>query len=88
MHPVERYGSDDARSMVANNTSAFNCRPDGGSAAWSEHAYGRALDVNTVQNPGVPRLDTPAPEVDRDAVHLLGREASCAVPDRSSCSPR
>jgi hypothetical protein len=30
MHPVERYGSDDARSMVANNTSAFNCRRVGG----------------------------------------------------------
>ena len=50
---VDAYGSDDARSMAANNTSAYNCRRTTGGTAWSEHAYGRALDVNPVQNPYV-----------------------------------
>ena len=39
--------------MAANNTSAFNCRPVAGTSRWSEHAYGRAIDVNPVQNPYV-----------------------------------
>ncbi|HEU4943495.1 MAG TPA: M15 family metallopeptidase [Gaiellaceae bacterium] len=50
---VEVYrGSDDA-SMRADNTSAFNCRYVEGTNRWSEHAYGRAIDVNTVENPYV-----------------------------------
>jgi len=50
---VEAYGGDDARSMAANSTSAYNCRRTTGGTAWSEHAYGRALDINPVQNPYV-----------------------------------
>ena len=50
---VEAYGGDDARSMAANNTSAYNCRRTTGGTGWSEHAYGRALDLNPVQNPYV-----------------------------------
>ena len=50
---VERSrGSDDA-SMAADNTSGFNCRLVGGTNRWSEHAYGRAIDVNPVENPYV-----------------------------------
>ena len=53
MVPVARYrGSDDA-SMAADNTSAFNCRRSTGGTSWSEHSYGRALDINPVQNPYV-----------------------------------
>jgi poly-gamma-glutamate synthesis protein (capsule biosynthesis protein) len=50
---VDEYGGDDDRSMAANNTSAYNCRTVAGSTAWSQHAYGRALDLNPVQNPYV-----------------------------------
>jgi hypothetical protein len=40
--------------MVADNTSAFNCRWRAGSpGVWSQHAYGRAIDVNPVENPYV-----------------------------------
>lgn len=45
-------GSDDA-SMAADNTSAFNCRPISRGVGWSEHAYGRAIDLNPVENPYV-----------------------------------
>jgi hypothetical protein len=50
---VDEYGGDDLASMAANNTSAFNCRLAQGSSRWSEHAYGRAIDINPVQNPYV-----------------------------------
>jgi hypothetical protein len=53
MQPVDAYrGSDDA-SMAADNTSAFNCRAAvaAGPKSWSEHAYGRAIDVNPLENP-------------------------------------
>jgi hypothetical protein len=45
-------GSDDA-SMAADNTSAFNCRRVTGGTGWSQHSYGRAVDINPVQNPYV-----------------------------------
>lgn len=51
--PVDRFGSSDDASMAANNTSGFNCRPTTGGSRWSEHAYGRAIDLNPVQNPYV-----------------------------------
>jgi hypothetical protein len=48
MRLVDAYGADDHRSMDADNTSAFNCRFVAGSGRWSEHAYGRAIDVDPV----------------------------------------
>jgi hypothetical protein len=51
MQPVEAYGADDDRSMAADNTSAFNCRRVEGTRSWSEHAYGRAIDINPLENP-------------------------------------
>jgi poly-gamma-glutamate synthesis protein (capsule biosynthesis protein) len=53
MRLVDRYQGDDGRSMAANNTSGFNCRRVAGADRWSEHAYGRAIDINPVQNPFV-----------------------------------
>jgi peptidoglycan L-alanyl-D-glutamate endopeptidase CwlK len=42
---------DDDLSMIANNTSAFNYRLKTGGTTLSNHATGRAVDINTVQNP-------------------------------------
>jgi hypothetical protein len=53
MVPIEAYGGSDFRSIEADNTSAFNCRRATGSTSWSEHAYGRAIDVNPIENPYV-----------------------------------
>ena len=55
MEPVARYGGSDNRSMAADNTSGFNCRyaVTTGPKTWSVHAYGEAIDVNTVENPYV-----------------------------------
>jgi len=51
MKLIDEYGADDDRSMAANNTSAFNCRPVTGGSGWSEHSYGWAIDINPIQNP-------------------------------------
>jgi D-alanyl-D-alanine carboxypeptidase len=51
--PVDAYGASDFRSIEADNTSAFNCRYVEGTTRWSEHAYGRAIDVNPIENPYV-----------------------------------
>lgn len=51
MVPVDVYGGDDFRSIEADNTSAFNCRAATGTSHWSEHAYGRAIDLDPLENP-------------------------------------
>ena len=53
MQPVDAYGGSDSRSIDADNTSAFNCRAATGSTRWSDHAFGRAIDVNPIENPYV-----------------------------------
>jgi hypothetical protein len=54
MRLVDRYGADDRTSMQHDNTSAFNCRWRAGQpGVWSQHAFGRAIDVNPVENPYV-----------------------------------
>jgi hypothetical protein len=54
MRLIDHYGGDDHRSMAADNTSAFNCREVAGKpGVWSQHAYGRAIDINTIENPYV-----------------------------------
>ena len=65
MKLVDAYGGSDARSMEANNTSAFNCRKVSGTDRWSQHAYGRAIDINPVQNPYV-RGSTVEPAAGRE----------------------
>ena len=70
MHVVTREELDLAPTGDGNNTTAFVCRAARGSTSWSEHAYGRALDVNPFHNP-YARADVVLPElasayVDRD----------------------
>lgn len=70
VRPAWEFGGDDAASMRADNTSAFNCRPIGRGARWSEHAHGRAIDVNPLRNPWVRGDVVRPPEgrawIDRD----------------------
>lgn len=51
--PIAAYAGDDNKSMAADNTSAFNCRyaVANGPKTWSMHAYGEAVDINTLENP-------------------------------------
>ena len=75
---IDEFGGDDDRSMAANNTSAFNCRYVKGSTRWSQHAVGRAIDINPVQNPYITRggVDPPA---GRDYVRRDGNRQGVIV---------
>lgn len=53
MELIDRFGGDDHRSMAHDNTSGFNCRFVNGTARWSMHAYGKAIDINPRENPYV-----------------------------------
>jgi poly-gamma-glutamate synthesis protein (capsule biosynthesis protein) len=61
MQLVDKFDGADDRSMAANNTSAFNCRRKTGGQSLSEHAYGKAIDINPVQNPYVASSGTQPP---------------------------
>jgi hypothetical protein len=54
MRRIDAYAGNDFDSMADDNTSMFNCRKAYGSAKWSVHAFGKAIDVNTVENPYLP----------------------------------
>ncbi len=71
---VDDFGGDDDASMAANNTSAFNCRYVAGTTRWSNHATGRAIDINPIQNPWVSSRGVEPP-------------AGAAFTDRSSVRP-
>lgn len=56
-------GGDDDLLMAEDVTSAFNCRYVDGTTKWSNHASGRAIDINPFENPWVrsgARIDPPA----------------------------
>ncbi len=62
MRAVDDFGGDDERSMLADNTSAFNCRLVPGTTVWAQHAYGLAVDINPFENPEIQngKADPPA----------------------------
>jgi hypothetical protein len=63
-HNPKGPGADDYAAMRADNTSAFNCRYVGGEESrkvWSNHAYGRAIDINDFENPYVASNGTVYP---------------------------
>jgi len=63
MQLVDVYEGNDDRSMVANNTSAFNCREVAGRpGVLSQHALGTAIDVNPLINPWVHSGKVDPPE--------------------------
>ncbi|MFI5889712.1 M15 family metallopeptidase [Actinoplanes sp. NPDC051513] len=56
-YPIERMRVTTAAELNApptgdgNTTAVFACRPVRGQKAWSQHAYGLAVDVDPFQNP-------------------------------------
>lgn len=53
MRVTARRELDAAPTGDGNNTAAFVCRKASLSSEWSEHAYGRAVDINPFHNPYV-----------------------------------
>ena len=74
MRVVDDFGGDDERSMLADNTSAFNCRLVPGTTVWAQHAYGLAVDINPFENPEIQHGQADPP-------------AAAAWADRSRSSP-
>ena len=74
MYLVDRYEASDRKSMRADNTSAFNCRFVAGTNRWSEHAYGRAIDINPIENPYVTPSGHVSPPAGRPYADRSRRE--------------
>lgn len=55
MKLVSDYKGSDWQSIEADNTSAFNCRKATGSKKWSKHSFGKAIDLNSIENPYISR---------------------------------
>jgi len=55
MSLVSDFGGNDWRSIEADNTSAFNCRNATGTNHFSKHAYGKAIDINPIENPYISK---------------------------------
>ena len=51
MRLVDDFDASDDASMSADNSSAFNFRVIAGTNLLSQHALGRAIDINPVENP-------------------------------------
>lgn len=59
MKLVSNYKGNDYQSIEAGNTSAFNCRNiTGNKKKWSKHAFGKAIDINPIENPYISRKGT------------------------------
>ena len=79
MVPVDAYGASDFRSIEADNTSAFNCRYVDGTTRWSEHSYGRAIDLNPIENPYVTAAGTTSHRASRPYVRRAPYRPGMAV---------
>ncbi len=67
MELIDKYNADDFTSIEYNNTSAFNYRVvSTGTGKLSNHAFGRAIDINPQQNPYVYSNGTGAHENARE----------------------
>ncbi len=55
MKLVSNYKANDFSSIEDNNTSAYNCRFIENTTKWSKHAYGKAIDINPIQNPYISK---------------------------------
>jgi hypothetical protein len=52
IRPIEDFAGSDESSMEVNNTSGFNCRDiTGQPGKFSNHSWGRAIDINPLTNP-------------------------------------
>ena len=82
MKLVSDYKGNDWQSIEGDNTSAFNCRNATGSVKWSKHSYGKAIDLNSIENPYISktgRITHKASEQYRKRLHKYDTYADRAV---------
>lgn len=76
---IDEFDGDDTASMLANNTSCFNYRVVEGTTRLSNHAKGRAIDLNPFYNPYIT--------YNKDGSTNISPEGSEAYADRDSSFP-
>ncbi len=76
---VDEFGGDDTASMLADNTSCFNYRVVEGTTRLSNHALGRAIDINPFYNPYIT--------YNKDGSSNVSPEGSEPYADRSASFP-
>lgn len=76
---VDEFGGDDTASMLANNTSCFNYRVIPNTTRLSNHAKGRAIDINPFYNPYIT--------YNKDGSSNISPEGSEPYADRSASFP-
>ena len=76
---IDDYDADDERSMAANNTSCFNFRVVSGTTKLSNHAQGRAIDINPLYNPYI-HLNNGKVEPANGKPYATNRTASRKIP--------
>ena len=76
---VDDFAASDDASMAADNSSAFNFRLIAGTDLLSQHALGRAIDINPVENPWR--------KVDRAGESRVVPDAGRAFVDRATIRP-
>jgi hypothetical protein len=76
---VDDFAASDDASMAADNSSAFNFRVIAGTDLLSQHALGRAIDINPVENPWR--------KVDPAGVGRIVPDAGRAFADRTVIRP-
>ena len=82
MRLVSDYKGSDWQSIESDNTSAFNCRAATGSKKWSKHSYGKAIDINPIENPYISRkgyISHKASKIYKKRVHQKSTYADKAV---------
>lgn len=82
MRLVSDYKGSDWQSIESDNTSAFNCRAATGSKKWSKHSYGKAIDINPIENPYISRkgyISHKASETYKKRLHQKSSYADKAV---------
>ncbi|HEY7282704.1 MAG TPA: M15 family metallopeptidase [Actinomycetota bacterium] len=85
VEPVDAFDGSDDRSMAADNTSGFNCRgATGNPDVFSQHAYGRAIDLNPFENPYVSSSGEVQPQ---DAARFADRSLDAKGMIRSGSLP-
>lgn len=84
----DEYDFDDFKSMADNNSSCFNYRKIKNTDTYSKHAFGLAVDINTVYNPYVVENEDGTKEVypessilyldrSKDFEHKIDRKDLC-----------
>lgn len=76
---IDEFNGDDTASMLANNSSCFNYRVVEGTTRLSNHATGRAIDINPFYNPYIT--------YNKDGSTKISPEGSEPYADRSAQFP-